>query len=86
MGELCRIHPYIKGNGRVARLIVNWLNVYYGETPPQIKSSYLNIMIDKAIYFWVEANIKQLLGPESPSYALNYNQEGWDHWLQHINI
>jgi len=40
------IHPFIDGNGRVGRLILNWLLIYKGLNPLAIKSEKKNIYIN----------------------------------------
>lgn len=86
IGELSRIHPYVKGNGRVIRLLCNWLMVYYDNSLFSVSNEDLNIMIDKSICHWFEHNIKDLLGPNEPSYIVDYSDPNWDTWLQHIHV
>jgi hypothetical protein len=86
LGELSRIHPYIKGNGRVARIVTNWFSIYYYDNPIKISNENLSIMIDKAIYTWVNNNIKDILGPKEPSYCIDYSIPNSHHWLSSIDI
>lgn len=70
--DLVTIHPWVDGNGRMARLLMNWLQFEYGLIPSRIfsqdKEEYIKVLVetrenaDHSIFrqFMTETMIRQL--------------------------
>lgn len=75
--ELVRIHPFIDGNGRVARLLMNYFLIRHGYAPALIKKEERKTYIDVVEEYSV-------LGKSDNYYAFIYKtiERGLDEYLK----
>lgn len=75
--ELVRIHPFIDGNGRTARLLMNYLLINHGYAPALVKKEERKTYIDAVEEYSV-------LGKSDNYYAYMYKtiERGLDEYLK----
>jgi Fic family protein len=77
--QFVNIHPFIDGNGRTARLIMNLILIQNGYTPVIIKNSDRTKYLD-AVELWQQSNSKS----EFYKLIIGYEQESLEQYLETI--